>query len=204
VASERSEQEARWRLREEEWSRKLGRLHLGVEPIEEQLARYRRATWGLTVVPGLIALAFLTLFTLFGRPDIGLVVITILFVPIIFFSWLDYLKLDRRARAYLEERASFDRGPVPGPEPVTKPGVFDRIVPPLAVPAGSALLLPMERDMFTLLPPGEGGRHGRMRDVLALATPASRPSPCPSGHPLPKERDMFTLLPPGEGPRSGE
>ena len=107
VASERSELETRWRLREQEWARKLGRLHLGVEPIEEQLARYRRATWGLTIVPGLIALAFLTLFTVFGRPDIGLVVIGILSVPIIMFSWVDYLRLKRRARAYLAERANF-------------------------------------------------------------------------------------------------
>jgi len=107
VSSERSELEARWRLREQDWARKLGRLHLGAEPIEEQLARYRRATWGLTVVPGVIALTFLTLFTVFGRPDIGLVVVGILFVPIIVFAWIDFLRLERKARAYLTERASF-------------------------------------------------------------------------------------------------
>ena len=128
----------RWRLREQEWARKLGRLHLGVEPIEEQLARYRRATWGLTVVPGLIALVFLTLFTVFGRPDIGLIVVVILFVPIIVFSWLDYLRLERRARAYLAgasklRRATNDRrerstvaaetthDPVIGAAPSTRP-----------------------------------------------------------------------------------
>jgi hypothetical protein len=113
VASARSELETRWRLREQEWARKLGRLHLGVEPIEEQLARYRRATWALTVVPGLIALTFLTLFTVFGRPDIGLIVVGILFIPIIAFSWLDFLRLERRARAYLQERASFERERTP-------------------------------------------------------------------------------------------
>ena len=43
--------EARWRLRENHWRRKLGRLKLGVEPIEEQLTRYRRVTWALTAVP---------------------------------------------------------------------------------------------------------------------------------------------------------
>ena len=37
--------ESRWRLRENQWRRKLGRLRLGVEPIEEQLARYRGVTW---------------------------------------------------------------------------------------------------------------------------------------------------------------
>ena len=108
-SSERSELESRWRLREQEWARKLGRLHLGAEPIEDQLARYRRATWGLTVVPGLIALTFLTLFTVFGRPDIGLLVVGILFVPIVVFSWVDYLRLERRATAYLKERAGFER-----------------------------------------------------------------------------------------------
>lgn len=118
VASQRSESNTSWRLREQEWARKLGRLHLGVEPIEDQLARYRRVTWGLTVVPGLIALAFLTLFSVFGRPDIGLIVIGILFVPIIAVSWLDYLRLERRARAYLRDRAEFEQEqtePLPHP-----------------------------------------------------------------------------------------
>src|SRR5262245_65983849 len=38
--------EARWRLRERYWRRKLGRLRLGVEPVQGQLRRYRRVTWG--------------------------------------------------------------------------------------------------------------------------------------------------------------
>ena len=51
--------ESRWRMREKQWRRKLGRLRLGVEPIEEQLARYRRVTWVLTAVPAVIGLMFL-------------------------------------------------------------------------------------------------------------------------------------------------
>jgi hypothetical protein len=103
-----SQLEKRWRAREEDWARWLGRLQIGVEPIPEQLARYRRATWGLTIVPGIIALMFLTLFSVFGRPDIGLVVVGVLFVPIIVFSWVGYRRLERRALAYLADRSRFE------------------------------------------------------------------------------------------------
>src|SRR5262245_48007663 len=65
--------EASWRAREEVWRRKLGRLRLGVEPIEEQLARYRRVTWALTAVPAGLAVMFFTLFAIFGYPLVGLV-----------------------------------------------------------------------------------------------------------------------------------
>ena len=40
-----AELESRWRVRERNWARRLGRLRLGVEPLEEQLTRYRRTTW---------------------------------------------------------------------------------------------------------------------------------------------------------------
>ena len=103
-----AELETRWRVRERNWARRLGRLRLGVEPLEEQLTRYRRTTWALAVVPGIIALMFLTLFTVFGRPDIGFVVILILFVPMIVFSWLGYKKLERKGKAYLAERARYE------------------------------------------------------------------------------------------------
>ena len=99
--------EATWRLREREWARKLGRLRLGVEPIDEQLARYRRVTVVLSVVPALIALMVFSLFTAFGRPDIGGIVVVILFVPMIVSSWLGYLKLKQTAVAYAAEQASF-------------------------------------------------------------------------------------------------
>lgn len=108
VSKDLTEMDTRWKAREREWARRLGRLRLGVEPLEEQLARYRRTTWALAIVPGIIALMFLTLFTVFGRPDIGLVVVVILFVPMILLPWLGYTKLKRRAAAYLAERARFE------------------------------------------------------------------------------------------------
>ena len=39
-------------------------------------------TWMLTAVPGFLSTALLTLFSVFGRPDIGLVVAALLFLPI--------------------------------------------------------------------------------------------------------------------------
>jgi hypothetical protein len=101
--------EARWRLRENHWRRKLGRLKLGVEPIEEQLTRYRRVTWALTAVPAVIGLMFLTLFTVFGRPDIGLVFDAIVLLPIVVGAWLDYAWLARKARRYLTEFSEYLR-----------------------------------------------------------------------------------------------
>jgi hypothetical protein len=108
VSNELRDLEARWRTREQEWRRKLGRLRLGVEPLEEQLTQYRRVTWSLTAVPAIIAVMFLALFTAFGRPDIGALVVAILFGPVIAFSWLGFKKLERRAHAYLAELARFE------------------------------------------------------------------------------------------------
>ena len=96
------ELEARWEAREREWARKLGRLRLGVEPLQEQLDRYRRVTWALMAVPGIMALFFLTLFSVFGRPDIGLIVVGLLFVPVITCAWLGFRKLERRTAAFLQ------------------------------------------------------------------------------------------------------
>jgi hypothetical protein len=109
LSDELRELEVRWRSREREWARKLGRLRLGAEPLEEQLIRYRRVSWALMAVPGIIALMFLALFSAFGRPDIGLIVVCLLFLPMIVFAWLGFRKLERRAAAYLAERAAFDR-----------------------------------------------------------------------------------------------
>src|SRR5271154_961920 len=90
-----------WRLRESRWRYQLGRLRLGVEPLGEQLVRYRRVTWALTVVPFLLALMFLTLFAVFGRPDIGFMFVAVVLAPIVLGAWIDYALLDRRARRYL-------------------------------------------------------------------------------------------------------
>jgi len=103
VAKPEEDIESRWRLREKQWRSKLGRLKLGVEPIQEQLVRYRRVTWVLTAVPAVIGLMFLTLFTVFGRPDIGLIFDAIVLLPIVAGAWLDYALLARRAGRYLAE-----------------------------------------------------------------------------------------------------
>jgi hypothetical protein len=104
-----SDLETRWRLRENQWRRKLGRLRLGVEPIEEQLARYRRVTWALTVLPLVVGLMFFSLFTVFGRPVIGLFLATTLVVSIGLGAWLDYALLARRGRRYMTERSNYLR-----------------------------------------------------------------------------------------------
>jgi Flp pilus assembly protein TadB len=108
VSQNLTDLEARWRLREREWRGKLGQLRLGVEPLEEQLARYRRVTWGLTVVTGIIAVMFLSLFSVFGRPDIGLILVAILLLPIMVFSWVGYKRMERRADAFRAELAQFE------------------------------------------------------------------------------------------------
>lgn len=97
------ELEASWRTREARWRRKLGRLRLGVEPIEEQLARYRRVTWALTAVPAGLALFFFTLFAVFGHPLVGLVLDAILLLPIVLGAWADYGWMAFRARRYRTE-----------------------------------------------------------------------------------------------------
>jgi hypothetical protein len=99
----------RWSERYREWARKLGRLKLGVEPLEEQLLRYQRVTWALMIVVAIIALMFLALFSVFERPDIGAIVVCLLFLPMIAFAWLGFRKLERRAAAYLAERTAYER-----------------------------------------------------------------------------------------------
>lgn len=101
--------EATWRAREDRWRRKLGRLRLGVEPIEEQLARYRRVTWALTAVPAALALFFFTLFAIFGYPLVGLVVDAVLFLPIVAGAWADYGLMAWRARRYRAEAERYLR-----------------------------------------------------------------------------------------------
>jgi hypothetical protein len=109
ASAHESDLETRWRLRENQWRGELGRIRLGVEPIEEQLARYRRVTWALTVLPLISGLMFFSLFTVFGRPLIGLCLAAILLVSIGLGAWLDYALLARRAGRYLGERAIYLR-----------------------------------------------------------------------------------------------
>ncbi len=109
AAASRVDPDPHWRSRETYWRRKLGRIRLGVEPIEEQLTRYRRVTWGLTAVPSALAVMFVSLFSAFGRPDIGVILVAILLLPIVACAWLDYGLLRRRVRRYLAEEAAHIR-----------------------------------------------------------------------------------------------
>jgi len=97
--------EQRRRERQRYWARKLGRLRLGVEPLDEQLAKYRRVTWALTLIPSAMGMLFVALFTAFGRPDIGLIVVAIVLGPVAAIAWLDYALLARNARRYQAEQA---------------------------------------------------------------------------------------------------
>jgi hypothetical protein len=97
-----------WTERRAYWRRRLGRLMLDAEPLDEQLARYRRVTWGLTVVPLFIGLIIFGLLTAFGAPAVGAVVSAILFLPIVAVAWLDYWRLARRVARYEEERRAYE------------------------------------------------------------------------------------------------
>ena len=98
-----------WQARERYWQRKLGRLRLGVEPLEVQLARYRRVTWMLTAIPLGIALIFVSLFAAFRRPEIGLIVAAVLLLPIVVFAWVEYGLLVFRVARYTKEHATMAR-----------------------------------------------------------------------------------------------
>ena len=100
--------EPSWASRQREWQRKLKRLRLGAEPVEEQLARYKRVTWMLTAVPLGLALMFLALFSAFRRPDIGAVLAGVLFVPVVIIAWLDYANLAVKVGRYRRERAQHE------------------------------------------------------------------------------------------------
>ncbi len=101
--------ESKWQAREKYWRRKLGRLRLGVEPIEDQLARYNRVTWAITAISTFLGLTFLTLFTVFGRADIGLIFDAIILLPIVGGAWIDHALLANRARRYLAEADEYRR-----------------------------------------------------------------------------------------------
>lgn len=83
------------------WRVRLARLSPYTLEINEQLDRLYQLTIALTIVPGIMAAIILTLLTAFGRPDIGLIAILIIFGPIIALAWRDYRRIARQARAYL-------------------------------------------------------------------------------------------------------
>src|SRR3954453_17673678 len=101
--------DAAWQDRERYWRRKLGRLRLGAEPVEDQLAKYRRGAWMLTAVPLAIGLMFVGLFTAFRRPDVGLVLVSVLLLPMVIIAWVDDGLLRLRAARYTREQNEFER-----------------------------------------------------------------------------------------------
>jgi hypothetical protein len=104
------ESQGGWEEREREWRRKLGRLRLGAEPLEEQLERYRRATWVLTDICVLLALFFIGLFAAFRRPDVGALLALVLLAPIVALAWFDHVRLARRAARFARERDEYKKG----------------------------------------------------------------------------------------------
>lgn len=93
-----------WAEREVYWRTKLRRLRFGVEPLAEQLEKYRMVTVVLSCVCGGIAAMFLAIFSAFHRPEVGAVVDLVLFVPILSIAWRDYRTLAGRVRAYEAEK----------------------------------------------------------------------------------------------------
>jgi hypothetical protein len=100
-------EDAGWAAREAWWRRRLGRIRPGLEPLPEQLARLRRVTWGLTWVPAGIGAIILGIFSAFGAPGIGLVVVGVLLVPVVVGAWVEQWRLSRRVAAYERERAEW-------------------------------------------------------------------------------------------------
>ena len=98
-----------WPERQLRWAVELGRIRLGVEPVEEQLEKYRRVTWAITIVTGWIAFLIAALFVAFKSPGTGLIVSGVLFGPIIASAWIGYRKMEAKARAYLQEKATVER-----------------------------------------------------------------------------------------------
>lgn len=94
-----------WVERKAYWRRRLKRLMFDAEPLEEQLERYRLATWGLTVVPAVIGSILFALFTAFGAPLTGAIVAGAIVLPIVAVAWLDFVRLKRGVEGYLRESA---------------------------------------------------------------------------------------------------
>ncbi len=101
--------DATWSARLQYWRRRLRRLRLEAEPLETQLARYRRVTWALTAIPLMIAVMFVALFSAFRRPDVGIGLALILLAPVVAVAWIDDRLLRRRARDYTRELAEHHR-----------------------------------------------------------------------------------------------
>jgi hypothetical protein len=106
-----------WSLRERYWRAKLGRIRLGVEPVEEQLAKYRRVTWVLTAIPLGLATIFVSLFAAFRRADIGLIFSGIVLLPVILLAWIDFAVLAHKVSRYLRERNDYQKRKIAAEHP---------------------------------------------------------------------------------------
>ena len=113
IPEHRSTAEAEWQARERYWRRKLGRIQLGVEPIEEQVAKYRRVTWVLTAVASGLALIFVALFTAFRRPDVGAILAGVLLLPVVTLAWFDFGLLKLRVARYSREFEAYHQRSTP-------------------------------------------------------------------------------------------
>lgn len=100
---------ADWPARERQWARELGRIRIGVEPITDQVAKYRRVTWLLMAVAAGIGLFLLALFTAFRSPGTGLIVAGVIVGPIIVSAWFGQIRLAKKAARYLREKAEVER-----------------------------------------------------------------------------------------------
>ena len=95
-----------WPQRQRLWAKELGRVRLGVEPIPEQLRKYRQVAWVITIIAGWMGLFIAVLFTAFKSPGTGLIVSGLMFGPVILSAWRGYWKMESQALAYLQEEAA--------------------------------------------------------------------------------------------------
>lgn len=93
-----------WPSRQREWQRRLPRLRLEAEPIEEQVERYRRATIALSVITAGIAAIILILFTLFGAPWFGVFLSLLPAGAVISAAWRSHQRLRHASAQYLLDR----------------------------------------------------------------------------------------------------
>jgi hypothetical protein len=81
--------------------------------IERRLAQRFRVTLALTVVPLVIGSIILSLFTGFGRPDVGAIVIGVLFAPVVIGAWVEYGLMRSRLSNSLRASKTIDRNDAP-------------------------------------------------------------------------------------------
>jgi len=76
------------------------------ETLDEQLARRRAACWALTGVTTAIAAGFFALFAAFDRPDLGVALAAMLWLPIVVFAWRDHARVVRTVQAHRDAAAA--------------------------------------------------------------------------------------------------